>query len=110
MLLRMARAAHVLGRPTMGLSESQWRAPEVYQAPRGTQEMLPDEAAYWEYVEESARRLAALYTYREIRTPTFEDTVLFLRGVGDSTDIVEKEMYTFRDKGGGDLTLRPEAT
>jgi len=82
----------------------------VYQAPRGTQDILPDQAAYWGYVEQTARRLAALYAYGEIRTPTFEDTVLFLRGVGDSTDIVEKEMYTFRDKGGGDLTLRPEAT
>jgi histidyl-tRNA synthetase len=82
----------------------------VYQAPRGTQDVLPEEAAYWAFVEQNARRFAALYGYGEIRTPTFEDTGLFLRGVGGSTDIVEKEMYTFQDKGGGDLTLRPEGT
>ncbi len=82
----------------------------MYQAPRGTQDILPEEAPYWAFVEQTARRFAALYGYGEIRTPTFEDTGLFLRGVGDSTDIVEKEMYSFRDKGGGELTLRPEGT
>jgi histidyl-tRNA synthetase len=82
----------------------------VYQAPRGTQDVLPEEAPYWDYVEQTARHWAALYGYGEIRTPTFEDTGLFLRGVGDTTDIVEKEMYSFQDKGGGDLTLRPEGT
>ncbi len=82
----------------------------MYQAPRGTQDVLPDEATYWTHLEQIARRCAALYAYGELRTPTFEDTALFLRGVGGSTDIVEKEMYSFRDKGGGDLTLRPEAT
>jgi histidyl-tRNA synthetase len=82
----------------------------VYQAPRGTQDILPEEAAYWTYVERVARQSAALYGYGEIRTPTFEDTNLFLRGVGGSTDIVEKEMYSFQDKGGGQLTLRPEGT
>ncbi|HLH21094.1 MAG TPA: histidine--tRNA ligase [Chloroflexota bacterium] len=82
----------------------------MYQAPRGTQDILPEEAAYWDYVERAARRQAGLYGYAEIRTPTFEDTGLFLRGVGGGTDIVEKEMYSFQDKGGGDLTLRPEGT
>ncbi|HZR98060.1 MAG TPA: histidine--tRNA ligase [Chloroflexota bacterium] len=82
----------------------------MYQAPRGTQDILPDDAAYWDYVETAARRQAALYGYAEIRTPTFEDTGLFLRSVGGGTDIVEKEMYSFQDKGGGDLTLRPEGT
>ncbi|HWP27937.1 MAG TPA: histidine--tRNA ligase [Chloroflexota bacterium] len=82
----------------------------VYQAPRGTQDVLPEEAAYWTYVEQTARALAAVYGYGEIRTPTFEDTGLFVRGVGGGTDIVEKEMYSFRDKSGGDLTLRPEGT
>ena len=82
----------------------------MYQAPRGTQDVLPEEAAYWAFVEQTARHFAAMYGYGEIRTPTFEDTGLFLRGVGGSTDIVEKEMYTFQDKGGGDLTLRPEGT
>jgi histidyl-tRNA synthetase len=82
----------------------------VFQAPRGTQDVLPEEAAYWVFVEQTARDWAARYGYGEIRTPTFEETGLFLRGVGGSTDIVEKEMYTFRDKGGGELTLRPEGT
>jgi histidyl-tRNA synthetase len=86
------------------------RTKPVYQAPRGTQDVLPDEAAYWAYVEQTARRFAALYGYGEIRTPAFEDTGLFLRGVGGGTDVVEKEMYSFQDKGGGHLTLRPEAT
>jgi histidyl-tRNA synthetase len=82
----------------------------VYQAPRGTQDVLPEEAAYWTYVEQTARALAAMYGYGEIRTPTFEDTGLFVRGVGGGTDIVEKEMYSFQDKSGGELTLRPEGT
>jgi histidyl-tRNA synthetase len=82
----------------------------VYQAPRGTQDILPEETAYWAHVESVAREQAAVYGYAEIRTPTFEDTGLFLRGVGGGTDIVEKEMYSFQDKGGGDLTLRPEGT
>ena len=64
----------------------------MYQAPRGTQDVLPEEAAYWTYVEQTARRFATLYGYGEIRTPTFEDTSLFLRGVGGGTDIVDKEM------------------
>jgi histidyl-tRNA synthetase len=82
----------------------------VYQAPRGTQDILPEDAVFWDYVESAARAQARLYGYAEIRTPTFEATGLFLRGVGGSTDIVEKEMYSFQDKGGGDLTLRPEGT
>lgn len=82
----------------------------MYQAPRGTQDILPEESRYWRYVEEDARRQALLYGYGEIRTPTFEDTRVFLRGVGEGTDIVDKEMYTFQDKGGDDLTLRPEMT
>jgi histidyl-tRNA synthetase len=82
----------------------------MYQAPRGTHDVLPDDANAWRYVEDTARRLASLAGYREIRTPTFEETSVFLRGVGEATDIVEKEMYTFLDKGGDSMTLRPEAT
>jgi histidyl-tRNA synthetase len=82
----------------------------MYQAPRGTHDVLPDDARYWRYVEAEARRQAALAGYAEIRTPLFEDTGVFLRGVGETTDIVEKEMYTFLDKGGDSMTLRPEAT
>src|SRR6185369_2396912 len=81
-----------------------------YQAPRGTQDILPEDASYWTYVEDETRRQARLANYGEIRTPTFEETAVFARGVGASTDIVEKEMYSFQDKGGDSMTLRPEAT
>lgn len=82
----------------------------MYQAPRGTQDILPEDLPYWTYVEGTARRFAALYGYQEIRTPTFEGTTLFRRGAGETTDVVEKEMYSFVDKGGNDITLRAEGT
>lgn len=72
--------------------------------------MLPEDVPYFAYVEEVASRFAALYAYEEIRTPTFEDSALFRRGTGETTDIVEKQMYSFTDKGNSDVTLRPEAT
>ena len=78
--------------------------------PRGTFDVLPDEAARWRVVEEAARRVAGLYGFGEIRTPIFESTDLFVRGVGEATDIVRKEMYTFKDGSGRSLTLRPEGT
>ncbi|MDP4163918.1 MAG: histidine--tRNA ligase [Bacillota bacterium] len=78
--------------------------------PRGTQDILPGEIAKWQAIESKARELCEKYQYQEIRTPIFEHTDLFLRGVGDTTDIVQKEMYTFTDKGGRSLTLRPEGT
>ena len=78
--------------------------------PKGTKDVLPAEAYKWHFVENTARRIAALYGLREIRTPTFEHTELFLRGVGDTTDIVNKEMYTFLDKGDRSITLKPEGT
>ncbi|APV43391.1 histidyl-tRNA synthetase [Dehalogenimonas formicexedens] len=81
-----------------------------YQAPRGTQDILPEEQAYWRYVESKAAKVAARYGYSRIDTPTFEDARLFTRTVGEETDIVTKEMYTFQDRGGSDLTLRPEGT
>jgi histidyl-tRNA synthetase len=81
-----------------------------FQAPRGTQDILPEDAPYWAFVEGEMRRQARLANYGEIRTPTFEETGVFARGVGATTDIVEKEMYTFLDKGGDSMTLRPEAT
>jgi hypothetical protein len=68
-----------------------------FQAPRGTQDILPDDAPYWAFVEDEMRRQARLANYGEIRTPTFEDTGVFQRCVGATTDIVEKEMYTFLD-------------
>ncbi|HEX9190280.1 MAG TPA: histidine--tRNA ligase, partial [Vicinamibacteria bacterium] len=80
------------------------------QAVRGTRDILPDEMAPWHRVEAAARDLFARYGYREIRTPVFEETELFARGIGAETDIVSKEMYTFADRDGGSLTLRPEAT
>ena len=78
--------------------------------PKGTKDVLPAEAYKWHFVENTARRIAALYDLKEIRTPVFEHTELFLRGVGDTTDIVNKEMYTFLDKGERSITLKPEGT
>jgi len=80
------------------------------QRPRGTSDILPDEASGWRFVERTARRMARLYGYGEIRTPVFESTELFMKSVGETTDIVSKEMYTFSDRGGRSLTLRPEGT
>lgn len=80
------------------------------QKPRGTFDVLPEEAARWRFVERTARRIAALYGFGEIRTPVFESTELFVRTVGEATDIVSKEMYTFKDGSGRSLTLRPEGT
>ncbi|GMN98179.1 histidine--tRNA ligase [Parageobacillus thermoglucosidasius] len=82
----------------------------AFQIPRGTQDILPGETEKWQYVEKIARDICRRYNYREIRTPIFEHTELFLRGVGDTTDIVQKEMYTFEDRGGRSITLRPEGT
>ena len=80
------------------------------QAPRGTRDVLPTESYRWQYLEKKMREAAALAGYREARTPVFEHTELFLRGVGDTTDIVQKEMYTFKDKGDRSITLKPEGT
>lgn len=80
------------------------------QIPRGTQDLLPEQTPIWQYIERQAQDLCRLYNYHEIRTPIFESTDLFQRGVGDTTDIVQKEMYTFEDRGGRSLTLRPEGT
>ncbi|HSI66851.1 MAG TPA: histidine--tRNA ligase [Planococcus sp. (in: firmicutes)] len=80
------------------------------QAPRGTYDILPDQSAKWQEVEQKINELCRLYQYKEIRTPIFEHTELFQRGVGDTTDIVQKEMYTFMDRGDRSLTLRPEGT
>ena len=79
-------------------------------APRGTADVLPPQSAAWQELEARIRALATRYGYGEVRTPTFESTDLFVRGVGEATDIVEKEMYTFTDKGGRSITLRPEWT
>ena len=79
-------------------------------APRGTKDILPDAVGAWTYVENVIRDLCARYGYHEIRTPIFEHTELFQRGIGDGTDVVDKEMYTFTDRGDRSLTLRPENT
>ena len=78
--------------------------------PKGTKDMLPEEAYKWQYIEKTAREVAKTFNVSEIRTPTFEHTEVFLRGVGETTDIVNKEMYTFTDKGGRSITLKPEGT
>jgi histidyl-tRNA synthetase len=80
------------------------------QAPRGTLDILPSESWKWQVVEGIARRTAAMYNFDEIRTPVFEHTELFHRGVGETSDIVHKETYTFNDRGDRSLTLRPEGT
>lgn len=77
---------------------------------KGTKDVLPSESYKWRYIEDKARRVASLYGLDEIRTPTFEYTELFARGVGDTTDVVNKEMYTFLDKGERSVTLKPEGT
>jgi histidyl-tRNA synthetase len=82
----------------------------VFQAPRGTADILPEDQVYWHYIEQKAAAIAKLYGYKRIDTPVFEDTRLFTRSVGEVTDIVQKEMYSFDDRGGSSLTLRPEGT
>lgn len=82
----------------------------AYRIPRGTQDILPGESEKWQFIEQKIDDICSRFNYSEIRTPIFEQTELFARGVGDSTDIVQKEMYTFEDKGGRQLTLRPENT
>lgn len=77
---------------------------------KGTHDILPETVGRWQYLEATTKRLFELYAYREIRTPVFEATELFQKGTGESSDIVTKEMYTFVDKGGRSLTLRPEYT
>ncbi|MCD6449837.1 MAG: histidine--tRNA ligase [Thermotogaceae bacterium] len=81
-----------------------------YARIKGTNDIYGDEISYWYTIEESAKKVAKLYGYGEIRTPIIEPTELFIRSVGEETDIVQKEMYTFEDKGGRSITLRPEGT
>ncbi len=82
----------------------------VFRAPRGTADHLPEEQKYWRYIESKAMEIAHRFGYGRIDTPAFEDSDLFIRSVGEGTDIVEKEMYTFEDRGGDSITLRPEGT
>lgn len=82
----------------------------IIQASRGTRDILPDEISYWQRVEAIARTILTRAAYQEIRTPIFEQTALFERGIGEATDIVGKEMYTFQDRGERWITLRPEGT
>ncbi|MBQ8427999.1 MAG: histidine--tRNA ligase [Clostridia bacterium] len=82
----------------------------MINVPKGTKDVLPADSYKWQYVENVAREQAKLYNFKEIRTPVFEHTELFLRGVGDTTDVVTKEMYTFKDKGDRSITLKPEGT
>jgi len=82
----------------------------LFQAPRGTSDHLPEEQKYWRFIESKAVEVAARFGFGRIDTPAFEDSNLFIRSVGEGTDIVEKEMYTFDDRGGDSITLRPEGT
>lgn len=83
---------------------------EINRAVKGTNDILPDESFKYRFVEEKMLEIASLYGFREIRVPVFEHTEVFSRNVGESTDVVQKEMYTFDDKGGRSITLRPELT
>jgi histidyl-tRNA synthetase len=83
---------------------------EIMQKPKGTKDLLPDESYKWQYVERKVAKVLENYGFKEIRVPVFEYTELFQRGVGETTDVVQKEMYTFDDKGGRSITLRPEGT
>ena len=82
----------------------------MYKAPRGTSDILPEEQGYWRYIEDKAVALCRLYGYQRLDTPAFEDFGLFARSIGEGTDIVTKEMYTFKDRSGNTLALRPEGT
>ncbi len=82
----------------------------ITQAPKGTEDLLPQDSYKWQYLEEKFKKVCDCYGYKEIRVPTFEHTELFERGVGDTTDVVQKQMYTFNDKGNRSITLRPEGT
>ncbi|MBE7031257.1 MAG: histidine--tRNA ligase, partial [Ruminococcaceae bacterium] len=80
------------------------------KGPKGTNDILPGNSEKWQYIEQAIREVCAQFGVQEIRTPVFEHTELFERGVGDTTDVVQKEMYTFNDKGDRSITLRPEGT
>lgn len=82
----------------------------MIKKPRGTEDILPQDSTLWRAIEKTAHDVCSRYGYKEIRTPVFEDTSLFNRGVGETTDVVQKEMYTFNDKGDRSITLRPEGT
>ena len=78
--------------------------------PKGTKDVLPQESYKWHYIESKVKKVSLDFNIKEIRTPTFEHTELFNRSVGETTDVVQKEMYTFDTKGGTSITLRPEGT
>ena len=82
----------------------------ITKAVKGTQDILPADSYNWQHVERVIEDVCRAYGYKEIRTPVFEHTELFQRSVGNTTDVVQKEMYTFNDKGGRSITLRPEGT
>ena len=82
----------------------------LIQKPKGTRDLLPEESYKWQYFEKTVSKILADYGFKEIRVPVFEYTELFQRSVGETTDVVQKEMYTFEDKGGRSITLRPEGT
>src|ERR1035437_8880590 len=82
----------------------------MIKAIKGTKDLLPDDVKNWKYLEHNVRNIFRDFNYKEIRTPIFEETLLFERSIGEATDIVGKEMYTFTDRGGTSLTLKPEMT
>src|SRR5213593_4672485 len=103
------RKSGPLSHEYVGEGETQSMVSKI-QAPKGTVDTLPGESWKWQAVERIAREVAELYDFREIRTPIFEHSELFHRGVGETTDIVSKETYTFADRDDRSITLRPEGT
>ena len=82
----------------------------MIQKPKGTKDILPQDSYKWQYIEQKTKELFENYGFKEIRVPVFENTELFQRGVGETTDVVQKEMYTFEDKGHRSISLKPEGT
>ncbi|MBU1075633.1 ATP phosphoribosyltransferase regulatory subunit, partial [Patescibacteria group bacterium] len=91
-------------------AETEKRIPKCPQLLRGMKDILPESQKHWNYVRKIVEELAEDYTYERIDTPILEETSLFARSVGENTDIVEKEMFSFEDKGGTKVSLRPENT
>jgi histidyl-tRNA synthetase len=107
----MVRLFYLSGREAgVAVYERHRQVMSKISAPKGTRDILPPETAAWQHAERVFADVCGRFGYQEIRIPTFEQTELFQRGVGDTTDVVQKEMYTFEDKGGRSMTLRPEGT
>ena len=110
-IVRAGPVAYMLGAVSITSSQREsLMVKTLFQTPKGIRDVLPDEQSAWFRVEEAIRSIVRIYGYGRLDLPVFEETALYERGVGEGTDIVEKEMYTFQDRGGNSVTLRPEFT